>query len=99
MELSNRGFNVAASDPYFKEDLIPRYIAENHIEKFDFKVVNSPDDLVSQFNCICIVQHHSENKSQIDEIYKNSKIPFIYDCQNHLKFKNDSKTVLKFLGS
>ena len=97
-ELANRGVDVAACDPFFKEELIPRYIAENHIEKFDYKVFKTLDD-VSQFSCLCIVQHHSKLESKIAEIYLKSKVPLIYDCQNKLKINKDSKTVLKFLGS
>jgi len=31
-------------------------------------------------------------------IYRNSNIPFIYDCQSRLDYDQESKTMLKKLG-
>ena len=40
-----------------------------------------------------------KTKSKIQEIYKKSLTPFVYDCQNKISLDFDSKTVLKCFGS
>jgi len=98
-ELSKRKFRLATYDPYFKQELLNKYLVENHLEKLDFKILSGLDDVsIREFNCICVVQHHTKTKFRIDEIYQNSLIPFIYDCQNRITYEDKSKTVLKRLG-
>ncbi|HXV38593.1 MAG TPA: nucleotide sugar dehydrogenase, partial [Nitrosopumilaceae archaeon] len=95
-ELGKKKFKLGAHDPYFKNELLPKYLIESHIEKLDFKILpNLDESSISGFSCICVVQHHTKNKFRIDEIYKNSLVPVIYDCQNWITLVPDSKTILR----
>ncbi len=99
-ELYAKGFDVYAYDPFFKNDEIEKYLIENNLEETNFKLVDNLDDSVLRnVSCICIVQHHDISKERIDEIYNESKVPLIYDCQNKIKKDPESKTVLDCLGS
>jgi len=53
---------------------------------------------IKSFGCICIVQHHTKTEFDLRNIYKNSQVPFIYDCQSRLDYDPNSKTILKKLG-
>lgn len=98
-ELYQRKFKVGGYDPYFKDVLLKQYLLENHLNDLDFKKLSSLDDTtVNEYSCLCIVQHHTKTNFRIKEIYKNSKIPLIYDCQNKINNDSNSKTVLKGLG-
>lgn len=98
-ELKNNGFEVAVFDPFFKKELIDKYLFENKLEKQDFEVLeNLDDDTISKFSCMCIVQHHTKTKFRLEQIYEHGTIPFIYDCQNKLEHSNESKSILKTLG-
>jgi len=98
-ELKNNGFKVAAFDPFFKEELIEKYLIENKLEKQNFEVLNNLEtDTIKKFSCLCIVQHHTQTKSKLEEIYNNGIMQLIYDCQNKISKKPDSKTILKALG-
>ena len=99
-ELIQRNFKVSAYDPYFKEELIEKYLKENNLQDIKFDVLkNLDDEVIKKFSCLCIVQHHTKIESRLQEIYKNSLIPLIYDCQNKLEKDNSSKTILKHFGS
>jgi len=99
-ELKKRNFNVIGYDSFFNDEFIEKYCIENNLEKLNFQVVkNLNDDIVKQFSCMCIVQHHDTDKKRIVEIYQNSSLPYIYDCQNKLQFISSSKSILKSLGS
>jgi len=99
-ELQNNGFNVAVFDPFFKEELMKKYLIENKFEKQNFDVLNNlENDTIKKFSCLCIVQHHTKMKSTLEQIYHNDIIPVIYDCQNNIEMKPNSKTVLKSLGN
>lgn len=99
-ELKKRNFNVVGYDPFFNNDLIGKYCIENNLRKLNFEVIkNLNDEIIKQFNCICIVQHHDISKNRINEIYQNSLLPYIYDCQNKLEFIPSSKSNLESLGS
>ena len=99
-ELQKKGFSIATYDPFFKEKLLDRYIIENNLDSFDYQVLSELDkENVKKFNCLCIVQHHTKSDSRINEIYQNSEIPLIYDCQNKIIHNSDSKTVLHRFGS
>ncbi len=94
------GFECAVYDPYFKSELLEKYLDENHITDSSFGVLSSLDcDLVEGFSCMCIVQHHSSTKSRLNEMYVDSVIPVIYDCQSNLAFAPNSSSLLKSLGS
>jgi len=98
-ELESGGFKATVYDPYFKNELREKYLIENNIQNQDFdKIDDLSDKSINGFNCLCLVQNHSKNKLRIEEIYKNSLIPMIYDCQNGVEFDLNSKTVLKSLG-
>jgi len=99
-EFLNRKFEVTISDPYFKKELREKYLIENNLGDIDFKELVSLDDdnEIKKFDCICIVQHHTQNKSRINEIYVKSLVPLIYDCKNDLIRNSQSKTILKLLG-
>ena len=73
---------------------------ENHLDPdMKFNILENLEGSIGNFGCICIVQHHSNTDFKLREIYKNSHIPFIYDCQNKLEFDSKSKTILKKLGN
>ena len=98
-ELITKGFEVFGYDPFFKEEAIKKYLIENNLKEINFKLVDDFNDKVlSEVGCICIVQHHDISKQKIDEIYHNSKVPLIYDCQNKIKKDATSKTILNSLG-
>ena len=97
--MKNNGFTVATFDPFFKKEIIKKYLIDNKYEKQDFEILERLDDnIIEKFSCICIVQHHTKTKSRLEEIYQNGRIPVIYDCQNKLEKSNISKSILKSLG-
>ena len=99
-ELVSKGFQVAAYDPYFKEQLRAKYLIENHMTDLEFeRLIDLNNEALQRFSCICIVQHHTSTKFRLDEIYEKSLISFIYDCQSKIIRDPHSKTVLRFLGS
>jgi len=99
-ELQNNGFKVAVFDPFFKEELIDKYLIENKLKQQNFEVLNNlENDALKKFSCLCIVQHHTKIKSKLEEIYHNDAISLIYDCQNKITKKPNSKTLLKALGN
>jgi len=99
-KLLKQGFRVLAFDPFFNSKLHEKYCKENNLENIGFEMLNEIDeDIVKQFSVICIVQHHSKVKLKINEIYRKSQIPIIYDCQNRLTVDSNSKTILKKFGS
>ena len=98
-ELSSNGFKVAVFDPYFKNELREIYLIENNLQNQDYdKIDDLSDKSINGFDCLCIVQSHSKSKLRINEIYKNSLVPMIYDCQSSVDFDSNSKTVLKCFG-
>ncbi len=98
-ELTRRKFKIAVFDPYFKKELLEKYLKENNLGDVKFEIFkNLDDESIKKFHCLCIVQHHTKTKSRLEEIYKNSLIPLIYDCQNNLVKDRNSKTLLKFFG-
>ena len=91
-------FDCSVYDPFFNPDLIDKYIAENHLKFKNFNVLTSLDtNIIEDFSCMCIVQHHSKSKFRINEIIKKSLIPVVYDCQNKLDL--ESKTIVKSFGN
>jgi len=97
-ELKKKGMKVVGYDPYYKEILKERYMIENHLNNPINTISNLDYNSINEFDCICIVQHHTKIKFDIEKIYNNSKISFIYDCQNMLDFNPESKTILRKLG-
>ena len=99
-EMTNLGFEVFGYDPFFKEEIIEKYLIENNLKEINFKKVDAlNDEILRKISCICIVQHHDISRQRIDEIYRNSKVPIIYDCQNKIKIDPNSRTVLDCLGA
>ena len=97
--LSQKSLDVSAYDPHYKKSLEKKYLIENHLKKLDFKILSNLDEKsVSGFDCICLVQHHTKTKHQIDEFYTKSLVPLIYDCQNRISHNPKSKTILKGFG-
>jgi UDP-N-acetyl-D-glucosamine dehydrogenase len=98
-EFNMRGFKVFGYDPFFKTAEIKKYLIENNLQELNFERVEKlNDEILKKISCLCIVQHHDNFKDSIKEIYSNSLIPLIYDCQRKLKINKDSKTILKGLG-
>ena len=97
-ELKKKGMKVMGYDPYYKEVLKEKYTIENHLNNPINTISDLDDDSINDFDCLCIVQHHTKIRSDIEKIYSNSKFSFIYDCQNKLDFNPESKTILKKLG-
>ena len=99
-ELKEKGFEIFGYDPFFNSDLTEKYLIENHISELNFtKLDNLNDAAIREISCMCIVQHHDENKSRVKEIYEKSLIPFIYDCQSKLLKNSQSNSYLEFLGN
>ena len=98
-ELNKRNFRVFGYDPYFNMNYVQKYMQENKINELNFEHIDKLNNQNLQgINCICIVQHHEIDKELILEIYENSLVPCIYDCQSKLKINNKSKTELTYLG-
>ena len=99
-ELVSLGFEVFGYDPFFKAEIIKKYLIENNLSEINFKLLNNlNDEILEKVSCICIVQHHDVTFEELNEIYKKSKVPLIYDCQNKIKKDPNSKTILDSLGS
>ena len=99
-ELKEKDFEIFGYDPFFNSDLTEKYLIENHISALNFtKLDNLNDETIKEISCMCIVQHHDENKLRIKEIYDKSLIPFIYDCQSKLLKNSQSNSHLEFLGN
>ena len=99
-ELKKKNFEIFGYDPFFNSDLTEKYLIENHISELHFTKLNNLDDeTIKEISCMCIVQHHDENKLRIKEIYDKSLIPFIYDCQSKLVKNLQSNSHLEFLGN
>jgi len=99
-ELKEKGFEIFGFDPFFNSDLTEKYLIENHISELNFtKLENLDNESIKKITCMCIVQHHDENKLRIKEIYDKSLIPFIYDCQSKLVKNSQSNSHLEFLGN
>jgi len=99
-EFKKRNFKVLSYDPYFKNELLSKYLKENNLESLDFENKNElKDEDLKNISCLCIVQHHTKSKFRLMEIYEKSMVPFIYDCQSQFEKKTSSKTFLDSLGS
>ena len=100
-ELTDRNFKISTYDPFYKKESEEKYLKENHMEGLNFEIIDDleNDELIKNFNCICIVQHHDQTLPRIKEIYENSFLPLIFECSKKLKINSESKTTLKVLGS
>ena len=99
-EFQRNGFQTAAYDPYYKKHLEKKYLHENNMEGAKMEIIyDLSDDSIKNYSCLCIVQHHTKSKFDLDRIYKNSLIPFIYDCQNKIKKIESATTILKSFGN
>ena len=84
-EFKLRRFKVLGYDPFFKTEAIEKYLIENNLAELNFERIENLDNTnLKKINCICIVQHHDYFKDRIREVYANSSIPLIYDCQRKL---------------
>ena len=99
-ELMKKNMEVFGYDPFFNYEFVEKYLIENNLKKLNFEVVDTiTEDLLQSISCICVVQHHEEVEKKLVEIYNNSKIPFIFDCQSKLIKNTNSSTILDYLGS
>lgn len=99
-ELTRKGMKVYGYDPFFKTYLLEKYLIENHMSELNLEVLSELNQQeVKKISCICIVQHHEITKEIIDDIYKKSVVPLIFDCQNKIKKIENSKTNLEYLGN
>jgi len=98
--LISKKFVVYGYDPFFKLDLLEKYLVENHLPELNFKILpDLNEEAIKGISCLCVVQHHNQSKSRITEIYEKSLVPFIFDCQNKLLKSPQSRTNLDFLGN
>ena len=102
-KILDTGGGILNALKYFKESFVcinPDTIwSLNYLEELNFQVVtNLNDEIIKKFSCLCIVQHHDVDKKRINEIYRNSLIPYIYDCQNKLQNIPSSKSTLESFG-
>ncbi len=99
-EFKKRNYKILSYDPYFKKELLSKYLKENYLESLDFENKNElSDDDLKNISCLCIVQHHTKSKFRLMEIYDKSLVPFIYDCQSQFERETNSKTFFDSLGS
>ena len=99
-DMKSKGFTVFAYDPFFKMEFVEKYLIENNLSELNCEIKNNLDDeSLKEIDCICIVQHHSITENRLKEIYDNSLVPLIYDCQGKLIKNPKSKTYLDFLGN
>ena len=99
-EMKQLGFIIYGHDPFFDSKLSEKYLIENHISELNFEnLKNMDDESIKEISCLCIVQHHTESKTRIKEIYDKSLIPFIYDCQSKLLENSQSNSKLDYLGN
>lgn len=98
-ELKSKGFTVFGYDPFFKMEFINKYLIENNLSELNCEIKDNLDEeSLKEIDCICIVQHHSIMENRLKQIYENSLVPLIYDCQSKLIKNPKSKTYLDFLG-
>jgi len=98
-ELKSKGFTVFGYDPFFKMEFINKYLIENNLSELNCEIKDNLDEeYLKEIDCICIVQHHSIMENRLKQIYENSLVPLIYDCQSKLIKNPKSKTYLDFLG-
>lgn len=98
-ELQSQNFKVAAYDPFYNSELIEKYQIENYVSEIKFEHLKELNEKsVSEFSCMCIVQHHTKSKFKINEIYEKSLIPVIYDCQSKLEINPNSSTIFTSFG-
>jgi UDP-N-acetyl-D-glucosamine dehydrogenase len=96
-EFLEKKFDVYAYDPFFKKELLEKYLIENKITNKNFEILpNLSDDHLNGKSCLCLVQHHSKTKFRINEIISNSKMPLIYDCQNKLPLSKSKTKIISF---
>jgi UDP-N-acetyl-D-mannosaminuronate dehydrogenase len=99
-QFKNKGYKVAIYDPFLQKNLLHQYFHENEIEKCEIEIL---PELKKKFvlgkGCLVIVQHHSGIGPKIKKIYKNSLVPFIYDCQGKLEKDEKTSCLLKGLGN
>jgi len=99
-EMKDRDFKVVTFDPYFKHEIKEKYLVENALRGENFQSINSlGDDSIQNFSCLCIVQHHTKIQFRLNEIYKKSIIPVIFDCCGKLRKNPNYKTILKSFGN
>jgi len=99
-ELVSSGFEVFGYDPFFKAEIIKKYLIENNLSEINFKLIDDLNgEILEKISCICIIQHHDITFEELNEVYKKSKVPLIYDCQNKIKNDPNSKTILDCLGN
>ncbi|MFW9931022.1 MAG: nucleotide sugar dehydrogenase [Candidatus Thorarchaeota archaeon] len=99
-EFLKKDFKVSAYDPFYKKQLEQKYLIENKMEGSKINLLNDlSGESLKNFSCLCIVQHHTRSKFRLEEIYENSLLPLIYDCQNKLEKNHLSKTILKSFGN
>ena len=97
--LASRGIRALGHDPHFDPAHEEKYLAENGLERLGFEVLDGLDDgNLEGISCVCIVQHHDATRDRIAEIYRESKVPVIYDCQRLMAEDPRSKTLLVSLG-
>ena len=98
-ELKTRNFKVFGYDPFFKMELIDKYLKENNKTEMNFEILeNLSNESLQNINCICIVQHHEQVKTRLNEIYEKNLVPVIYDCQSRIISNKNSSTILKSFG-
>ncbi len=98
-ELKNKGFKVATHDPFFKKELIEKYIIVNKLGQQNFEILDKfEDDIITKFSCLCVVEHHNKTKLRLEQIYHHGQIPMIYDCQNRLEKIAKSESILISFG-
>ena len=98
-EFAAAGYRTYAYDPYFDDALTEKYMVENSLTKKEFTVLpDLCDESLRGISCICVVQYHTKTGFRLEQIYRESKVALIYDCQKRMLFDPKSKTILRQLG-
>lgn len=96
-EFASMKYRVGAYDPFLKAELFPKYLKENNMQEKRFDVIK--DFGMGNFSCLCVVQHHSKVAPLLQDVYVRGMFPVIYDCQNRIRRRTETSTVLRSLGS
>ena len=96
-DLVDMRYHVGVYDPFLKPELLPKYLTENNMSEKRFDVVEDLD--VGGFSCLCVVQHHSKVTPLLHDVYAKGTFPVIYDCQNRIRRRPETSTVLRCLGT
>ena len=94
-ELEKIGIHAVGCDPNYRKEFIKQYTIENNLEQ---PIQTIPIERLDKYECLCVVQNSLQIALEVKKLYDNSRVYFIYDCQNKIQFNPDSSTILGTFG-